>query len=269
MADTLYLQLLKLSAINSEETLDQVLTILWKTRKSGLRSPEKSDIQSLLGLPSVAEVDPVLACLRSLIRKCVRENCTADDLLKLFPPELSIDLQNILVQVIQKYQSQWKEEVSREQQPFPRSTPPSFTPWLSSSTSTSIQPYEDDTVACNDPNNFGASALMVADDPAGSCMALMSVQPDLDPPDNLAIIPLLKSMTWTMENLNSEPANKVAIIHLKLEDCSKLPAGEKEVKFRLTNDMLEVMLNSLAYISEKLSSRAETSSEPVQKKQRQ
>ncbi|GLT49194.1 hypothetical protein SLA2020_227710 [Shorea laevis] len=269
MADTLYLQLLKLSAVNSEEALDQVLTTLWKTRKTGLRSPEKPDIQSLLGLPSVAEVDPVLACLRSLIRKCVRENCTADDILKLFPPELSIDLQNILVQVFQKYQSQWKEEVSREQQTFPRSAPPSFTPLLSSNTSTSIRPCQDNAAACNDPNNSGASALMVADDPAGSRMALMSIQPDLDPPDNLEIIPLLKSMTWTMENLNSEPANKVAIIHLKLEDCNKLPAGEKEVKFRLTNYMLEAMLKSLDYISEKLSSRAETSSEPVQKKQRQ
>lgn len=57
--DTLYLQLHKLSAINSEEVLDQILTTLWKTRRSGLRPPDKSRIQSLLSLPSLSELDPV------------------------------------------------------------------------------------------------------------------------------------------------------------------------------------------------------------------
>ncbi|XWS58608.1 hypothetical protein CRYUN_Cryun08bG0049000 [Craigia yunnanensis] len=46
----LYLQLHKLSAINSEEVLDQILTTLGKTRRSGLRPPDKSRIQSLLSL---------------------------------------------------------------------------------------------------------------------------------------------------------------------------------------------------------------------------
>lgn len=58
--DTLYLQLHKLAGVNSEEALDQLLMTLWKTRKTGLRSPEKSHFQSLLNLPSPGEVDPVI-----------------------------------------------------------------------------------------------------------------------------------------------------------------------------------------------------------------
>ncbi|BBN69276.1 FAR1-related sequence 3, partial [Prunus dulcis] len=57
----------------------------------------------------------VLACLRSLIRKWVHENFTGDDLLKLFPPDLPLDLQSSLVVLFHKYQSQWKDEVAREQ----------------------------------------------------------------------------------------------------------------------------------------------------------
>ncbi|CAL5435469.1 unnamed protein product [Camellia sinensis] len=56
-----------------------------------------------------------LACLRSLIRKCVNENFTGDDILKLFPPDLPLDLQSTLILLFQKYQDQWKEEMSREQ----------------------------------------------------------------------------------------------------------------------------------------------------------
>lgn len=57
-----------------------------------------------------------MACLRSLIRKWVHENFTADDLFKLFPPDLPLHLQSILVLLLQKYQSQWKEEIASEQQ---------------------------------------------------------------------------------------------------------------------------------------------------------
>ncbi|KAK8636039.1 hypothetical protein V6N13_004749 [Hibiscus sabdariffa] len=72
-----------------------------------------------------------------------------------------------------------------------------------------------------------------------------------------------------MENLNSAPANRVAIVHLKLQDCTKSPSEEIEVKFQLTKDAIEAMLRSLTYISEQLSNMAGTSSEPAQKKQKQ
>lgn len=64
--DTLYLQLHKLSAINSEQALDNILTTLWSTRKTGLRSAEKSHVQSLLNLPSPGQVDPVTFLTHSL-----------------------------------------------------------------------------------------------------------------------------------------------------------------------------------------------------------
>ncbi|XVF56748.1 hypothetical protein PTKIN_Ptkin06aG0144900 [Pterospermum kingtungense] len=222
--DTLYLQLHKLSAINSEEVLDQILTTLWKTRRSGLRPPDKSRIQSLLSLPSLSELDPVLACLRSLIRKCVHENFNRDDLLKLFPPDLSLDLQNILVLLFQKYQSQWKEEIAKEKRPQPRtsvsyqvkaSAPPAFTPFPSSDIPTSLWSRQDDPTARFNLSDFGASTPIIAD-AAGSRLAPLSAQQVAGSPENLEVLPRLKSMTWTMENLNSAPVNRVAVIHLKV-----------------------------------------------------
>lgn len=56
--DALYLQLHKLSAVKSEEALDQLVSTLWKTRKTGLRSfQEKSNLQSLLNLPFLSDLD--------------------------------------------------------------------------------------------------------------------------------------------------------------------------------------------------------------------
>lgn len=56
----LYQHLHKLSAIKSqEEDLENLLTSLWKTRKTGLPPQLKSSFQSLLNLPSPGELDPV------------------------------------------------------------------------------------------------------------------------------------------------------------------------------------------------------------------
>lgn len=273
----MYLQLHKLSAINSEETLDHILTTLWKTRRKGLRSPEKSHFQSLLNLPSVGELDPVLACLRSLIRKCVHENFTGDDLLKLFPPDLPLELQSMLILMLQKYQNQWKEEMSGEQYLLPRTSisyqvktigPPSFSSFPYSEMSTSSWPNQDGSIGCLSPNNLGLSAPSTTN-VAGSCLGSISLQHDVGPPNNLGILPRLKSMTWVMENCKSSPANRVAIVTLKLQDYPKSPSGETEVKFQLTRDTLEAMLRSMTYISEQLSNVAGTSSGPLQKKPRQ
>ncbi|KAJ6360286.1 hypothetical protein OIU77_004318 [Salix suchowensis] len=79
--DSLYLQLHKLSSVaTKEEDVEHILTSLWKTRGTGLPSQLKSRFQSLLNLPSISQLDPVLACLRSIIRKCVHENLSSDDL---------------------------------------------------------------------------------------------------------------------------------------------------------------------------------------------
>lgn len=275
--DTLYLQLHKLSAVSSEETLDEIFTNLWKTRKTGLRSPEKFHFQSLLNLPSLPELDPVLACLRSLIRKCVHENFAGDDLLKLFPPDLPLELQSMLIMMLQKYQNQWKEEMSREQHSLPRTSvshqvktngPSSFSSFPYSEMSTSLWPNQDGSIGRFSPNNLGLSALSTTNI-AGSHLRTISIQNDVGPPEDMGTLPRLKSMTWTMENCKSAPANKVAIVTLKLQDYTKSPSGETKVKFQLTRDTLEAMLGSMTYISEQLSNVAGTSTGPVQKKQRQ
>ncbi|GLT60836.1 hypothetical protein SLA2020_335830 [Shorea laevis] len=201
---TLYQQLRKLADItSSDEALDHILSTLWKTRRTGLRPPDKSHIQSLLNLPSPAELDPVLACLRSLIRKCVHHNFTGDDLLKLFPPDLPLDLQTLLVLSFHKYQNHWKDDLSREQHSSPRTSEPYQVPSFPSSSdiSTPLWPRQDDPVARlnRGANDLGAFAPNVA----GS-----GLQPEALLPNNPGTLPRLKSMTWTMEN-------RVAVINLK------------------------------------------------------
>ncbi|THF94219.1 hypothetical protein TEA_011979 [Camellia sinensis var. sinensis] len=87
-------------------------------------------------------------------------------------------------------------------------------------------------------------------------MAPVSLHRDDGHPDNMAVLPCLKSMTWVMENKNSTPANRVAVINLKLQDYSRATSGESEVKFQLSKVTLEPMLKSMSYISEQLSTPA-------------
>ncbi|KAM5550488.1 hypothetical protein ABKV19_027577 [Rosa sericea] len=242
--DTLYLQLHKLSAIKSEEALHQLLSTLWKTRKTGLR--DKSHLQSLLNLQSLSDLDPVLACLRSLIRKWVHENLTADDLLKLFPPDLPLDLQSILVLSLQKFESQWKDEIAREQ-PRTRTSGCYQVKTTSLGMSHSLH---NDHVAQLTRHEFASEFTPMS-------------------PCNLGTLPRLKSMTWTMENCNSGSANKVAVINLKLQDYTKSSLDEIEVKFQLTRDTLDAMLRSLTYIRDQISSVVGAASGPSQKKQKQ
>lgn len=88
--------------------------------------------------------------------------------------------------------------------------------------------------------------------PITANMSLQS-ESDIGLPQNRGILPRLKSMTWNMESQSSAPANKVAIVSLKLQDYTKSPLGELEVKFQLTRDTLEAMLKSMSYIHEQLS----------------
>ncbi|GAY50863.1 hypothetical protein CUMW_129940, partial [Citrus unshiu] len=87
-------------------------------------------------------------------------------------------------------------------------------------------------------------------------MAPVSLHRDDGPSDNMVVLPCLKSMTWVMENKNSAPGNRVAVINLKLHDYSKTPSAELEVKFQLSKVTLEPMLRSMAYISDQLSTPA-------------
>ncbi|XP_047311741.1 uncharacterized protein LOC124915123 [Impatiens glandulifera] len=251
LGKTLYQQLHKLSAIKSEEDLEQILVILWASRKTGLSLPQKSHFQSLLNLPSTAEVDLVLACLRSLIRKCSRENLSGDDLLKLFPPDLSLDLQDILILQIQKHQNSWNEEVSKEKNLLPRAEASLHVNEVllssfMSSLSDNILPFRQDNAVNRFINKNMEIPMPIIDETNVTHLASIPLQHDVGPSDDQGSLPLLKSMTWTVENQNDEPANRLAIICLKLQDYSLSPSGETEVKFQLTKDSLEAMLKSLA-----------------------
>lgn len=68
--------------------------------------------------------------------------------------------------------------------------------------------------------------------------------------DHTAVLTCFKSMTWVIESKN--PANKVAVINLKLQDYSKTPSGETDVQFSVTRVTLEPMLKSMAYINKQL-----------------
>ncbi|KAM7511843.1 hypothetical protein LguiB_010718 [Lonicera macranthoides] len=87
-------------------------------------------------------------------------------------------------------------------------------------------------------------------------LAPVSVNRDGVPLDNTVVLTCFKSMTWVIESKNSTPANKVAVINLKLQDYGKIPSGETEVQFRLTRVTLEPMLKSMAYIGQQLSTPA-------------
>lgn len=83
-------------------------------------------------------------------------------------------------------------------------------------------------------------------------MTPVSIHQDGGPPDNTIVLTCFKSMTWIIENKNSNTSNKIAVINMKLQDYGKGPLGETEVQFRVTRITLEPMLRSMTYISQQL-----------------
>ncbi|CAJ1918283.1 unnamed protein product [Sphenostylis stenocarpa] len=238
-------ELHKLSHIQSEETLDRILCTLWSTRNTALPLSDKARFQSLLRLSSLSQLDPVLACLRFLLGKCARHSLARDDqdVLKLFPPDLPLHLRTNLLSSLRRNRDRWKEDASPQSKGTPNVAP------------TLLWPRHDLS---------SVSPLNRADfETAPPCFQCDAVAPC----DDAESLPYLKSMTWTMENRGSSPADRVAIISLKLHDYSNSPSGETEVKFHLTKDTLEAMLRSMTYIREQLNA-VETSSGPPNKKQK-
>ncbi|XP_059659758.1 protein FAR1-RELATED SEQUENCE 3 [Cornus florida] len=118
-----------------------------------------------------------------------------------------------------------------------------------------LWPRQDEMTRRFNLNDTGIPAQHVADLNLPR-MAPVSLHRDDGHPDNMVVLPCLKSMTWVMENKNSAPANRVAVINLKLQDYSRTASGESEVKFQLSRVTLEPMLRSMAYISDQLSTPA-------------
>lgn len=177
MEQEVQVQLQKLKCIKSEETLNHILSTLWNTRKTGLPSSQKSHFQSLLNLSPPSQLDPLLASLRCLIRIFVSRNLTDDQLLKLFPPDLPLELQTILLLSFQNNRDCWNHDFSQQQQQQQDLLPwtdascqvrtnvhPSVSSEPSSSMSTSFWPRQDsDSLAQLNCGDFGVPTSPAAD----------------------------------------------------------------------------------------------------------
>ncbi|KAB1199900.1 COMM domain-containing protein 9 [Morella rubra] len=105
---------------NSKESVEYILQALWKTRKTGLDSGDRLVIREMLQLQHDSDLDPLLVCLRMLIRRCVYENVSKDDIQKLFPSEVLPELQRLLTLLLQKFQREWQEDLLKDQVTLPR-----------------------------------------------------------------------------------------------------------------------------------------------------
>ncbi|PIN22477.1 hypothetical protein CDL12_04806 [Handroanthus impetiginosus] len=104
---------------NSKESVEYILQALWRTRRTGLDAADRQIFRDILQLPSDSDLDPLLVCLRVLIRRCVYENINKDEIQKLFPSEVLPELQRLLTILLQKFQKEWREDISKDQVTFP------------------------------------------------------------------------------------------------------------------------------------------------------
>ena len=49
-----------------------------------------------------------------LIRRCVYENVNKDEIHRLFPAEVSPEMQRLLTLLLQKFHSEWREDIQKE-----------------------------------------------------------------------------------------------------------------------------------------------------------
>lgn len=117
---------------------------------------------------------------------------------------------------------------------------------LTSDTIPSLWPWQ---YATQNHFNLNDARVNVAD-LSQATMAPVVINRDGALADNMVVLTCFKSMKWAVENKN--PASKVAVINLKLQDYGKTPSGETEVQFRVTRVTLEPMLKSMTYISQQL-----------------
>ncbi|CAD6262644.1 unnamed protein product [Miscanthus lutarioriparius] len=106
-----------LARAGSKESIEYILQALWRTRGTGLDAADRTVARDALQLSSDAELDPLLVCLRILIRRCVNENVAKDDIPKLFPEEVPPELQKLLTLLLQKFQPEWQQDAAKDQEP--------------------------------------------------------------------------------------------------------------------------------------------------------
>ncbi|GJN04131.1 hypothetical protein PR202_ga21653 [Eleusine coracana subsp. coracana] len=104
-----------LARARSKESVEYILQALWRTRRTGLDYADRALARDILQLSDDADLDHLLVCLRILIRRCVNENVAKEDIPKLFPREVSPELQKLLTLLLQKFQPEWQEDASKDQ----------------------------------------------------------------------------------------------------------------------------------------------------------
>ncbi|XP_015882157.2 uncharacterized protein LOC107418009 [Ziziphus jujuba] len=100
---------------NSKDSVEYILQALWRTRKTGLDPSDRIIIRDMLQLQNDSDLDPLLVCLRMLIRRCVYENINRDEIQNLFPDEVLPELQRLLTLLLQKFQREWREDAMKDQ----------------------------------------------------------------------------------------------------------------------------------------------------------
>lgn len=120
MEHTLWGHLPLLVRSNSKESVEYILQILWRTRKTGLNATDRDIIRDILQLQDDADLDPLLVCLRILMRRCVYENTSKDEIPKLFPIEVPPEIQRLLTLLLQKFQREWREDILKDRVTLPR-----------------------------------------------------------------------------------------------------------------------------------------------------
>ncbi|KAH1093055.1 hypothetical protein GYH30_039002 [Glycine max] len=124
-------------------------------------------------------------------------------------------------------------------------------PTSAADTNPLLWPLQDETTQRFNLNDDSTPVQSVADLNLPQ-MTPVSLQRDDGPPE-MVVYPCLKSLTWVMENKNSTPGNRVAVISLKLQDYSRIPSTESEVRFNLSKVSLEPLFNHMVNISDQLS----------------
>lgn len=105
---------------NSKESIEYILQALWRTRNTGLDTTDRELVRQMLQLPNDSDLDPLLVCLRMLIRRCVYENISKDEIQKLFPAEVLPEIQRLLTLLLQKFHREWQEDILKDQDTLPR-----------------------------------------------------------------------------------------------------------------------------------------------------
>ncbi|CAN0923251.1 Protein FAR1-RELATED SEQUENCE 3 [Linum grandiflorum] len=116
-----------------------------------------------------------------------------------------------------------------------------------------LWPNQDELFRKFNQNHTGASAQSVAD------LNLPRTSPGSNKREDGSATGVhlhLKAMTWEMENKKSVPRTRVAVINLKLQDYSKTPAVDFDVKFQLSKMSLEPMMKSMTSVNEQPSKTA-------------